>query len=142
MKTAFAVLLFALSLLVSAAAGADEGVVKAVYHVDDWESQTFYTLRSLRSHLQIDPKAQLHVVTYANGIDFLMLGASNSKGEPYAKAVQELIAQGVVFKVCNNTLLGRDIPRDRILPEVQIVPSGTVEIIELQSKRGFAYIKP
>ena len=44
--------------------------------------------------------------------------------------------------LCNNTLQGRNIDRQRVLPEAVIVPSGVAELSRLQWQEGYAYIKP
>ena len=54
------------------------------------------------------------------------------------------ISRGVDFRVCNNTLEGRDIDAETDLFDVwpeDIVPSGVAELGKLQME-GFAYIKP
>ncbi|AYM76071.1 DsrE/DsrF-like family protein [Janthinobacterium sp. HH103] len=56
--------------------------------------------------------------------------------------VRELAQRGVSFRVCNNTLQGRNIDRQRVLPEAVIVPSGVTELSRLQWQEGHAYIQP
>jgi intracellular sulfur oxidation DsrE/DsrF family protein len=41
---------------------------------------------------------------------------------------------------CEITRTGIDLPAEKLYPEVVAVPSGVVQIAELQ-KRGFAYLK-
>ena len=49
------------------------------------------------------------MVTHANGVDFLMKDAKDRNGNPYEVAVQELVARGVKFEVCEITLKNRSL---------------------------------
>lgn len=82
------------------------------------------------------------MVTHALGVDFLMKGAKTAKGNPFKDAVEDLDLQGVKFRVCDITLRERGLKREQFLPEVEFVPSGVAEIARLQSREGYAYIKP
>jgi intracellular sulfur oxidation DsrE/DsrF family protein len=48
--------------------------------------------------------------------------------------------QDVKLELCEITRTGIDLPAEKLYPEVVAVPSGVVQIAELQ-KRGFAYLK-
>jgi hypothetical protein len=48
----------------------------------------------------------------------------------------------VEFRVCNNTLVTRNVDPDSLLMESTLVPSGVAEAARLQLKEGYAYIKP
>jgi intracellular sulfur oxidation DsrE/DsrF family protein len=48
----------------------------------------------------------------------------------------------VQFRVCEITLRERRLRRDQFLPLVKFVPSGVAEIARLQSREGYAYLKP
>lgn len=115
--------------------------VKAVYHVNDVADATA-AMRNAKNHLNADPEAKLVFVTHSKGIDFLLDGAADAKGNPYNINVEELMAKGVEFRVCNNTLVSRKIDAAKVLPGAKIVPSGVAEIAKLQAKEGFTYIKP
>ncbi|MBE0473421.1 MAG: DsrE family protein [Rhodoferax sp.] len=78
----------------------------------------------------------------APGIDFLIADAKDSKGREFSGMVSDLAAKGVEFRVCNNTLVSRNIDPDKLLMETRLVPSGVAEAAKLQSKEGFAYLKP
>jgi intracellular sulfur oxidation DsrE/DsrF family protein len=114
---------------------------KVVYHFSD-SSNAMGGLRNIRNHLDASPKAQIVVVALSGGIDFLLEGAADKNGNPYEVVVQELAARHVQFRVCNNTLMGRSISKDKVLHEATVVPSGVAEIGRLQSLEGYAYIKP
>ena len=116
--------------------------IKAVYHVNLGMQQATDAIRNIRNHLAADPKAKITVVTHAAGIDFLLEGAMDANGNPYDALVQDLVSQGVDFRVCNFTLLSRKIDRSRVIQEASIVPSGVAEIAKLQAREGYVYIKP
>ncbi len=59
----------------------------------------------------------------------------------HAQSMQDLAAQGIVFKACQNALNKASIKAEELLPFVQIVPAGIVEVVDLQ-RQGYAYIKP
>ena len=113
-----------------------------VYHIDDAETQALKGLRNIRNHLDTDPSAKITVVTHAQGVDFLMEGAKDANGNPYNVEVEDLKARGVQFDVCLITLRNRQLKKEQFIPEVTFVPSGVVEIGKLQSRFGYAYLKP
>lgn len=112
-----------------------------VYHFDDAEVQALKGLRNIRNHLDSDPGAKITVVAHAQGIDFLMEGAKDRNGSPYAGPVSALKARGVKFEVCEITLKNRNLQREQFIEEADFTPSGVVRIAKLQ-KQGYAYIKP
>ena len=114
---------------------------KAVYHFDSGLEQATKGLRNMNNHLEVDPKARLIAVTHADGVDFLMEGAKDRFG-PFDARVQDLIARGVKFQVCEITLRNRKLKKDQFILGVEFVPSGVVQITHLQQKEGYAYLKP
>ena len=112
-----------------------------VYHIDDTAQQALKGLRNVRNHLDVDPKAQITVVTHANGVDFLMEGAKDRNGGEFAGPVSALKARGVKFEVCEITLKNRGLKKEQFIQEADFTPSGVVRIAKLQ-KAGAAYIKP
>lgn len=132
---------FLLSLLSYTAVQAAPKAEKVVYHVND-AANAAAALKNIRNHLDASPQATIVLVAHGAGIDFLLDGAIDKDGYPYDVAVRELVRRGVGFRVCNNTLQGRCIERQRVLPEAVIVPSGVAELSRLQTQEGYAYIKP
>jgi intracellular sulfur oxidation DsrE/DsrF family protein len=53
--------------------------------------------------------------------------------------IAALYKRGVVFAVCNNSLMKRNIDRARVIPEAIIVPVAILEIVKKQEE-GCAYI--
>jgi hypothetical protein len=115
--------------------------IKTVYHVNDIANATD-AMRNANNHLEADPTAVITFVTHSKGIDFLLEGAADKDGNPYNINVEKLMAKGVTFDVCNNTLVKRKIDPKTVLQGAQIVPSGVAEVAKLQAVDGYVYIKP
>jgi len=116
--------------------------IKAVYHITTGLETAAAALNNVKNHLDADPKAKIVVVTNGPGIDFMIQDAKDSKGREFSSSVSMLVGRGVEFRVCNNTLVSRNISPDTLLMESKIVPSGVSEAAKLQTREGFAYIKP
>jgi len=131
----------AASCLFAATAFAED---KVVYHIDDYETQATKGLRNVRNHLDVAPDTKVIVVTHANGVDFLMEGAKDKKNPniDYASLVSALKARGVKFEVCEITLRNRNLKKEQFIMDADFTPSGVARIGQLQSREGFAYIKP
>jgi hypothetical protein len=112
-----------------------------VYHINDTAAQALSALRNVRNHLDVDPKAKIHVVTHAFGVDFLMEGMKDRNENSFAATVSALVNRGVKFEVCEITLQNRNLKREQFIQEAEFTPSGVVRIAKLQ-KEGAAYIKP
>ena len=123
-------------------AAAKDEPVKIVYHFDAGFEQATKGLRNIKNHLDVDPTAKIVVVAHAQGVQFLLDGATNATGNPFNIPVEELAARGVEFRVCEITLKANKIDPKKLLPQTKLVPSGVVEIGRLQAKEGFAYLKP
>ena len=115
--------------------------VKAVYHIND-SAVAGVAMNNIKNHLGADAGAKIIVVTHGKGIDFLLDGAADAKGNPFNINVEELQAKGVEFRVCNNTLVSRKIDPKTVLPGAKIVPSGVAELAKVQAKEGYVYVKP
>jgi uncharacterized protein len=117
---------------------------KAVYHIDNAQTQATKGLRNIRNHLDVAPDTQIVVVTHADGVDFLFEGAKD-KANPsieYASLVSALKARGVKFEVCEITLKNRNLNKSQFILDADFTPSGVVRVAQLQSREKFAYIKP
>ena len=147
MKAAFAIAAAAVLMLAGCAgtggsASAPVGPDKVVYHLNSGLEQATNGLRNIRNHLEVNPKAQIVVVTHAQGVDFLMKGRKDANGNPYETAVVDLKGQGVKFDVCLITLRNRKLSKDQFIDDVDYVPSGVAEIARLQQREGYAYLRP
>ncbi len=115
---------------------------KVVYHINEGVQQASRAIGNIRNHLNADPKAKIVVVTHGPGIDFLLDGAENMAGNKFAGSIGELASRGVEFRVCNNTLNSRKIPKEQVVMEAKIVPSGVAEVANLQANEKYVYLKP
>ncbi len=117
---------------------------RVVYHIDDAATQATKGLRNVRNHLDVAPDTKIVVVTHANGVDFLMEGAKDTKNPnvDYGALVSALKARGVSFEVCEITLTNRSLKKEQFSLDASFTPSGVVRLGQLQSREKFAYIKP
>ena len=132
---------FVIAALIATAAFAAAAQDKVVYHIDDTASQAVKGLRNIRNHLDTEPTTKITVVTHANGVDFLMEGAKDANGSPFAGPVSALVARGVTFEICEITLKNRNLKKEQFIQEADFTPSGVVRLAKLQ-QQGHAYIKP
>ncbi|WP_333706706.1 DsrE family protein [Ottowia beijingensis] len=125
----------------SAAAWAQD---KVVYHINNAEAQATAGLRNIRNHLDVAPKTQIVVVTHAEGIDFLRDGAKDKKNPDidYNALVNALKSRGVRFEICEITLAGAGLKKDQFTMDADFVPSGVARVTQLQTREGYAYLKP
>ena len=121
---------------------AADAPVKVVYHLMEGQAQSGRAMNNIRNHLDSDPTAKIVVVTHGQGIDFLLEGAQDAQGHPFAGPVAELANRGVQFRVCNNTLVGRGISKGKVVLEASVVPSGVAEVARLQAREGYVYLRP
>jgi uncharacterized protein len=122
------------------AAASEAAQEKVVYHIND-ASVARIAMRNVDNHVSASPEAKIVVVTHGKGIDFLLNDARDDKGS-YQAQVAGLKEKGVEFRVCRNTLKGRNLTDEAVIMEAQVVPSGVAEIGKLQAKQGFVYLKP
>ena len=116
--------------------------IKVVYHLSEGVPQASRAIGNIRNHLAADPTAKIVVVSHGLGIDFLLDGATNQLDQPFAGSISDLANKGVEFRVCNNTLVSRKIPKDKVVMDAKVVPSGVAEVASLQAKEGFVYLRP
>ena len=111
-------------------------MLKTVFHVDEMEKWNL-ALANINNYLNadLDEEVLIHLVAYAVAVNGYKLDSD------LGERIKELSKKGVVFKACNNALKANELEAKDIFKEVQIVPSGVVELTLLQ-KDGFAYIRP
>jgi hypothetical protein len=132
---------FVVATVIATAAFAAAAQDKVVYHIDDMSSQALKGLRNIRNHLDTEPTTKITVVTHALGVDFLLEGAKDVNGSPFAGPVSALVARGVTFEICEITLKNRNLKKEQFIQEANFTPSGVVRLAKLQLA-GQAYIKP
>lgn len=125
-----------------AAAAGKGGRVKVVYQLSEGTDQAVRAMANLRNHLNAAPDTKIVVVAFGYGVDFIVEGARDARGNTFEAAVGALASSGVEFRVCRNTLMARKIPESSLLMEAKVVQAGVVEVAKLQFDEGYAYIKP
>ena len=141
---AFALCLLLAIVALPAAAGlpvaASGDGPKVVFQINDKESAPT-VLRFVTNYLISEPTAQIAVVGYGPGIDFMLIDAKDPNGKPYEAQLVALADRGVAFKVCNNTLKARSLTPAVVGAQATVVPSAVNEIIRLQTREGYAYFQ-
>ena len=115
---------------------------QVVYHVNDLET-AFGALRNVGNHLNAvgDENIELIVVTHSSGAFALVEDSQDSKGKTFKSTVAELAGRGVKFQICANTIKGKNIEKDKIDLNAEVVPSGVAQVAHLQ-QQGYLYVKP
>lgn len=151
--------LIALGPLAERAAAADfsDGVKKVVYHADFADPRRFSAMLTSINNMVTFYQNELidydvRVVFVAHGIRFVT--DDKLKGTPFAEdavlAEQRenikgrLLAlnkvQGVKLELCDITRSQVGVPQEKLYEPVGLVPSGVVQLADLQAQ-GFAYVK-
>lgn len=81
------------------------------------------------------PDAQIEVVCHANSLDMLL-----KSGSKVASHIAGLTSDNVRFVACENTMERKKATVEDLVPGVETVPSGLVEII-LKQEEGWSYVK-
>ncbi len=121
---------------------AGKGRVRVVYQLSEGIDQAVRAMGNLRNHLNASPDTRIVVVAFGYGVDFLVEGARDPRGNTFEAAIGALSSAGVEFRVCRNTLTARKIPEEKLPLEAKIVQAGVAEIARLQFEEGYAYLKP
>lgn len=77
----------------------------------------------------------------ANSEAVRQLTAQEAAQAGLAGRMEELARYGVRFAACRNAMRGLHIDADELLPFIQTVPSGVVELV-FRQEEGYAYIRP
>ena len=142
MKTGSVIAMLGLALLSGCAATGGAKQDKVVYHLNEGLAQASNGLRNIGNHLEVNPDAKIVVVSHAQGVDFLMKGATDKNGAKYEDLVERLKQLGVQFDVCEITLRNRKLKREQFIADATFVPSGVAEVTRLQQREGYAYLRP
>lgn len=115
---------------------------KVVYHINDIDHANG-ALRNIRNHLNAvgDDNAQIIVVTHSGGALALVDGEADSRGNQFDAVIAELANRGVKFQICNNTIKGKGLDRNKLNLNAEVVPSGVAQLAHLQ-QQGYVYVKP
>ena len=112
--------------------------VNIVIHVSNNHKRTYQSVLNYTYSLMdyYGEKANIAIVANGTGIGFV-----NSKNK-YTEEILNLIEKGVKISACNTTVrIMRKFQALHIIKGVKFVPTGVVEVIELQLK-GYLYLNP
>ncbi len=87
------------------------------------------------TNLRAEMPVAVRVVCFGPGLDLVLPGGVHSD------QVAGLLAAGVEFAACANTMRGRDLAAADLLAGVAVVPAGVAEIARRQLL-GWAYFRP
>lgn len=134
-----------------------EEVKKVVYHIDFYDtdrvSATLTSINNMVNTYQEDLKDyDVRIVFLGAGIRYTtedpLKGSPFSENKDFRKRKTEIlqrivsikVAQEVKLELCDITRAALNLDKEKLLPGVELVPSGVVRLAELQ-EQGFAYIK-
>ncbi len=138
-------------------ADVEDGVAKVVWHVDFGEPGRFSAMLTSIFNMVTTYENELmdydvRIVLLSRGIRFVttdkLKGTSFEEDEELAKRRENLMTRlnslrevsGVKLALCEITRAALKLDKEKIMPGVELVPSGVVEVARLQSE-GFSYLK-
>jgi intracellular sulfur oxidation DsrE/DsrF family protein len=139
--TAMLRLLFCAALLSGAVTGRADEAIKVVYQLSE-ERLASQTMNNIANHLSADPGVKIVVIVISTGVRAFMFGGQDSGGRPYSEWVDQLGAQGVEFRICQNSMSAMDVARSELIEGLRYVPSGMAEIARLQAREHYVYVRP
>lgn len=80
------------------------------------------------------PDMQIEVVVHGPAIFMIQ------DDTPFRTEIADRVAKGAVFAACRNSIVGRGMDINRVIPEATVVPSAFVELAARQ-KEGWPYVK-
>lgn len=115
--------------------------VKAVLHVDDNDEKRLeLALGNLKNLLKEVDSENSFISLVINGSAInLMLKEKQIK---FSEDIENLSIKGVRFYVCRNSINKFSIKESDLFSQCEVVNAGVLKLIELQSEKGCAYIKP
>ena len=128
---------FSLFTLLSLFSWAQTKPVRIVFDVTNNDTLTHRNaLRHASGEAKDHPERQMEIVVYSGALDMVVAGKST-----VASAIQEAMTmKNVTIKVCEATMKRHNVVKTQLLPGVETVPDGIIEIIDRQGE-GWGYIK-
>ncbi len=111
--------------------------VNIVFDVTSADPSTHQsTLRHVKVMSANYPSSKFEVVVYSGSIEMVLKDKSTVADDIVSLADNK----NVMFKVCAMTMKRHEIDESELLPNVEVVPDGILEIVTKQSE-GWGYIK-
>ena len=111
---------------------------KVVIQVSDNDPAKWNLALNNARNIQSDLGAsnvQIEIVAYGPGLNMVKTGSA------VAPRIDEATLAGTNIVACENTMAAQKVAREQILPGVNYVPAGVVEIMKRQQE-GWSYIRP
>ena len=124
-------------LLIASNLVAQNKPVNIVFDVTSADPSTHQsTMRHVKIMSENYPGSKFEVVLYSGSVEMVLKEKSS-----VAKEITSFVGnEDVEFKVCAMTLKRKGIDKSELLPNVEVVPDGILEIVTKQSE-GWGYIK-
>jgi uncharacterized protein len=130
------ILLICLSVFLSSTSIFAKSKYQAVFELTSDEHKTWDgILGNVKNAREALKEVDIAVVAHSKGI-----GIMTKKNKKFQDQMKELSQKGVAFLACKNTMEGKNIPPNELLPFVSMVDSGVAEVIRKQQD-GWAYVK-
>lgn len=116
--------------------------MKTLIHVDEsakWELALQNARNMLNYGAQVGMEFEIEIV--ANGEAVRELKEETARADGRYDTIRDLALDGVRFAACRNALGGYEIRESSLIPFVEVVAAGLVELVKKQHD-GYAYIKP
>lgn len=110
---------------------------KLVFQVSDDDQNKWRMALSNAKNVQQElgaDKVMIEIVAYGPGLGMLTFDS------PVGSEVADAISTGIKFVACENTMKGRHLTKDDMLPSLGYTPAAVVELMRKQQE-GYAYIK-
>ncbi len=123
--------------LVSLFSWAQSRPVRIVFDVTSGDTLTHKTaIRHASGEAKDHPDGQMEIVIYSGALDMVVAGKST-----VAPGIQELMTRkNVSIKVCEATMKRYNVVKAQLLPGVETVADGIIEVVDRQGE-GWGYIK-
>ena len=109
----------------------------ALFHINESSPEKQRAaLRNIRNLMTEMPELRTELTIQGDAINLVVASETSWKEE-----LRELQQRGLLVTVCRNTLQGKNVAEDALLPDLTIVPSAVGRIV-LRQQEGFAYVKP
>ena len=116
--------------------------MKVLYHIDTnakWKMVLENVKNMIKTGKELGETFTIEVL--ANGGAVITLSEMVAVNSKMYLQLDELSQEGVEFAACNNALKKFDIPEEKLISFVKIVPAGVIEIAK-KHEEGYCYIKP
>lgn len=126
-----------LVLLLTSLTSFSETSFKVLFDLSSDSQENWTTLLNNVENVkkELGPKTEIRVVLHGGGIHLI-----ESKTAFQVDRINQLIAGGVQFVGCENTMKRKNIQKSQLLPNVGTVPAGLAELVRKQSQ-GWSYLK-